>query len=138
MNFKQPGLLLVVSIQWPRSASSGGAIFMDFAKIFAGRALVKPAEIGQAVGWSEQYCRNLVSKGKFPFPIVQVAGVKFCRVTDLDAFIQRKAVEAGIIQDAAGASPLQGRRKRLTKLEQAVEKKLAHMRSIKELGGEGK
>jgi len=78
---------------------------MDFAKIFAGRALVKPTEIGQTVGWSKQYCLNLVSKGKFPFPIIQIGGVKFCRVVDIDTFIEKKVIEAGIIQDAAGSSP---------------------------------
>lgn len=107
---------------------------MDFARIFEGRALVKPTEVGAAVGWSEQHCRNLLTKGKFPFPVIQVGSVKFCRVRDLDAFIQRKAVEAGIVQDAAGSS-LPREKRRMTKLERAVQEKLARMRSSEECEG---
>ncbi|MEF3169503.1 MAG: hypothetical protein K6360_09320 [Deltaproteobacteria bacterium] len=109
---------------------------MDFARIFEGRALVKPTEAGAAIGWSKQYCRNLLSLGKFPFPTVEINGVKFCRVSDLDLFIQQKAVEAGIVQDAAGFNLRQGRRGRMTKLERVVQEKLAHIRSIEERGGE--
>jgi hypothetical protein len=110
---------------------------MDFSRIFKGRALVKPVEAGAAIGWSKQHCRNLISRGKFPFPLVEINGVKFCRVSDLDLFIQQKAVEAGIIQDATTtARARQSQKKgRMTKLERAVQEKLAHMRSIEERGG---
>lgn len=100
---------------------------MDFSRIFEGRALVKPVEVGAAIGWSRQHCRNLMSRGKFPFPTIQVGGVKFCRVSDLDLFIQQKAVEAGIIQDAAGGA--RKKKGRMTKLERAVQEKLASMES---------
>ncbi|MFZ5882407.1 MAG: hypothetical protein ACOYYI_01350 [Chloroflexota bacterium] len=129
MNFKQPGLYLVVLFTNGPGLHSRGAIFMDFAKIFEGRALVKPVEVGAAVGWSDQHCRNLLSRGRFPFPVIEVGGVKFCRVRDLDSFLERKAVEAGIVSDVFGSSLGRGKRGRMTKLERAVEEKLARMRS---------
>jgi len=99
---------------------------MDFSRIFKGRALVKPVEAGAAIGWSKQYCRNLLSLGKFPFPTVEINGVKFCRVSDLDLFVQKKAIEAGIVQNAASGL-LQKKKGRMTKLERTIQEKLASM-----------
>jgi hypothetical protein len=47
-----------------------------------------PAEAGElAFGWKAQTCYNLIAKGSFPFPVVEIGGKKLVRYSDMLDFI---------------------------------------------------
>jgi len=64
---------------------------MSFSSVFPGRVAVSPAEAAKAVfGWSPKTTANRLQEGKFPLPVVTLAGRRVCRLEDLEMVLAGK------------------------------------------------
>lgn len=82
---------------------------MSFSTVFPGRVAVSPAEAGKAVfGWSPKTTANRLLEGKFPLPVVTLAGKRVCRLADLEMVLAGDSA-APIPPVAATPEPTRGR-----------------------------
>jgi hypothetical protein len=61
---------------------------VHYQQFDASKLLITPTQAGTAIGYAPQTTFNLLSKQKFPLPVVSVGKRKMVRVSDLIKFVE--------------------------------------------------